>query len=59
MGTNMKQSIIEVIENISLGTHFCQFYQTKEDLMEILIPYFKEGGKITSFASGSQHKPWR
>ncbi len=25
------------------GIHFCQFYQTKEDLMDILVPYFKAG----------------
>jgi diguanylate cyclase (GGDEF)-like protein/PAS domain S-box-containing protein len=22
------------------GTHFCQFYRTKQDLLEILVPYF-------------------
>ena len=25
------------------GTHFCQFYGTKSDLVEILVPYFKAG----------------
>ena len=49
METNMKQFIIDVIENISLGTHFCQFYQTKEDLMDILIPYFKAGLENNEF----------
>ena len=32
-----------VFEDISWGTHFCQFYQTKEDLIDILVPYFKAG----------------
>jgi PAS domain S-box-containing protein len=25
------------------GTHFCHFYETKQDLLDILIPYFKAG----------------
>lgn len=33
----------DVIDNISSGAHFCMFYQTKEDLIDILVPYFKAG----------------
>lgn len=43
MGNNGRVSGIDIIGNIPWGTHFCQFYQTKEDLMEILVPYFKAG----------------
>jgi hypothetical protein len=25
------------------GSHVCQFYQQKEDLLELLVPYFKQG----------------
>jgi hypothetical protein len=25
------------------GTHFCHFYETKEDLLDVVIPYFKAG----------------
>ena len=28
---------------MSWGTHFCLFYETQEDLLDILIPYFKAG----------------
>ncbi|WP_269852060.1 MEDS domain-containing protein [Methanosarcina horonobensis] len=31
------------------GTHFCQFYQTKEDLLDILVPYFKTGLENNEF----------
>lgn len=34
---------IPIIGDASWGMHFCQFYQTKEDLIEILVPYFKMG----------------
>jgi len=32
-----------IVSNISSGTHFCVFYQTKDDLISILTPYFKAG----------------
>src|SRR5258705_2040595 len=34
---------IEVLGEIPWRTHFCQFYETKQDLLEILVPYFKPG----------------
>lgn len=43
----MKQTLrptgIEVIGNIPWGTHFCHFYQTKEDLLSVQVPFFKTG----------------
>lgn len=29
--------------DIPWGMHFCQFYQTKEDLLDLLVPFFKAG----------------
>ncbi len=29
--------------NMPWGSHVCQFYQRKEDLLELLVPYFKQG----------------
>jgi PAS domain S-box-containing protein len=43
MVENIRGTGIDVAEHISWGTHFCQFYQTREDLMDILVPYFKAG----------------
>ncbi|MFX4263350.1 MEDS domain-containing protein [Pelotomaculum propionicicum] len=34
---------LDFIEYIPWGSHICTFYQTKEDLFEILVPYFKAG----------------
>jgi signal transduction histidine kinase len=34
---------IDVIGSVAWGTHFCQFYETKQDLVDILVPYFKAG----------------
>ncbi len=32
-----------------MGTHFCQFYQSKKDLIDIIIPYFKAGLENNEF----------
>ena len=39
------------------GTHFCQFYDTKEDLMEILVPYFKTGLENNEFCMWVTSQP--
>ena len=33
----------ELVGVIPWGTHLCQFYETKQDLIDILVPYFAEG----------------
>ncbi len=34
---------IDVIPHVPWGTHFCQFYAARDDLLDILVPYFKAG----------------
>ncbi|KKK46181.1 hypothetical protein LCGC14_1129740 [marine sediment metagenome] len=43
MESKIRSSGIDIIGNTPWGTHFCLFYQTKEDLIDILVPYFKAG----------------
>lgn len=38
-----RDSGIDAVGDIAWGTHFCQFYRTKEDLAETLVPYFEAG----------------
>ncbi|MDM8000026.1 MAG: MEDS domain-containing protein, partial [Dehalococcoidia bacterium] len=40
---------IDIIGSVPWGTHFCQFYQTKEDLLDTLVPYFKAGLENNEF----------
>lgn len=35
--------------NFPWGTHFCYFYQKKEDLMDIIVPYIKKGLEDNQF----------
>jgi PAS domain S-box-containing protein len=49
MNKKLRNSGIYVIGEVSWGTHFCLFYQTKEDLTDMLIPYFKAGLENNEF----------
>ncbi len=40
---NIRKSGLSLIGNMPWGSHFCQFYKTKKDLLNVLIPYFKAG----------------
>ncbi len=49
MEERLRNSGIDIVGDVPWGTHFCQFYQTKEDLMDILVPYFKVGLENNEF----------
>ncbi len=38
-----RPSGLSIVGNIPWGTHICQFYQDKQDLLDILVPYFAAG----------------
>ena len=39
----MRKTGLGVLGDRPWGTHFCVFYETDEDLFEMLVPYFKAG----------------
>ena len=43
MTPELRKSGIEVLGDVPWGSHFCQFYETKKDLLELLVPFFKAG----------------
>ncbi len=43
VAADKRESGIAFLGNLSWGSHFCQFYETKKDMLEILVPYFKAG----------------
>jgi PAS domain S-box-containing protein len=45
----LRKTGIDVIGDVPWGTHFCHFYQSKQDLIEILVPYFKAGLKNNEY----------
>jgi hypothetical protein len=49
MSEKTRKAGINIIGNVPWGTHFCLFYHTKEDLLDILVPYFKAGLENNEF----------
>ncbi len=49
MASELRDTGISVVGDVPWGTHFCSFYETKEDLLDILIPFFKTGLEINEF----------
>ncbi|MCX5667362.1 MAG: PAS domain S-box protein, partial [Candidatus Omnitrophica bacterium] len=57
MKSDLRRSGIEIIGEVPWGTHFCQFYRGKEDLLEILVPYFKQGLENNEFCMWVTSEP--
>jgi signal transduction histidine kinase len=45
----LRKSGVDIVGDVPWGTHFCQFYQTKDDLISVLVPYFKAGLENNEF----------
>jgi PAS domain S-box-containing protein len=46
---NKRKSGISLIGDLPWGSHFCQFYQTTKDLIDVLAPYFRAGLDTNEF----------
>src|SRR5947209_2965590 len=43
MADALRSTGIALIGDIPWGAHFCVFYDTPQDLLDMLVPYFKAG----------------
>jgi len=41
--TDTRDSGIALVGELPWGSHFCQFYTTKDDMIDIVVPYFRAG----------------
>ncbi|MHC4889546.1 MAG: PAS domain S-box protein [Planctomycetota bacterium] len=57
MQVKARKTAIDVVGNVPWGTHFCQFYETKEDLIDLLVPYFMAGLKNNEFCMWITSEP--
>jgi PAS domain S-box-containing protein len=57
--SNARHTGIAVIGDVPWGTHFCQFYQDKQDLIDILVSYFKAGLDHNEFCMWVTSEPLR
>jgi C4-dicarboxylate-specific signal transduction histidine kinase len=49
MTTEMRKTGVDVVGDMSWGTHFCLFYETEADLLEITVSYCKAGLESQEF----------
>ena len=53
----LRRTGISAIGDIPWGTHFCQFYEDEQDLIEILVPYIKAGLENNEFCMWVASEP--
>src|SRR2546425_1793242 len=49
MTSELRKTGISVVGDVPWGTHFCYFYETTQDLLDTLVPYFMAGLKNNEF----------
>ncbi|WP_424358465.1 MEDS domain-containing protein [Methanocella sp. MCL-LM] len=58
MTAGIRESGIDVLGPVPWGTHFCLFYQTKQDLIDVIIPYVKAGLENNEFCMWVTSEPF-
>jgi signal transduction histidine kinase len=53
----VRRTGIRVLGDVPWGTHFFLFFETKEDLLDALVPYFKVGLEAGEFCVWVVHSP--
>src|SRR5665213_2359367 len=43
MATPLRRTGLNILGNVPWGTHLCLFHETKQDLLDALVPYFRAG----------------
>lgn len=43
MDPRLSKTGIGVVDTLPWGTHLCHFYESKQDLLDVLVPYFRTG----------------
>jgi C4-dicarboxylate-specific signal transduction histidine kinase len=57
MATAPRNTGIEPVGEMPWGTHFCHFYETRDDLLETLLPFFKVGLEADEFCAWVVSEP--
>jgi signal transduction histidine kinase len=57
MAATMRKTGIEVMGDMPWGTHVCLFYETKQDLLDTLVAYFKAGLEGNEFCIWAVSEP--
>ena len=47
--SELRKTGIDVLGDVPWGSHFCNFYDTKQDFLDTVVPYFKAGLESNEF----------
>jgi DNA-binding CsgD family transcriptional regulator len=48
-GSRLRDTGLEAVGEVPWGSHFCVFYETRKDLLDIVVPFFKAGLEANEF----------
>jgi DcmR-like sensory protein len=48
-GSRLRDTGLEAVGEVAWGSHFCVFYETRKDLLDIVVPFFKAGLQANEF----------
>src|SRR4029077_1171123 len=57
MTTHLRETGLGVLGDMPWGTHCCHFFQTRKDLVETAVPFFKAGLESREFCLWLIHAP--
>src|SRR4030042_1259806 len=56
-GSQLRNSGMQLIGDAPWATHFCHFYETQADLLDLLVPYFTAGLRNNEFCMWVTSEP--
>ena len=57
MSSGLRNTGLEPVGAMPWATHFCQFYETRDDLLDALVPFFKTGLESNEFCAWVVSEP--
>src|ERR1700726_1485777 len=57
MSTTLRRTGVTVLGDMPWGTHVCMFYESKDDLLDTLVPYFRAGLESNEFCIWAPSEP--
>lgn len=57
MATRLRSSGLDILGDLTWGTHCCHFFQGKQDLLDTLLPYFTAGLQANEYCLWVAHEP--
>jgi len=55
--TALRRTGVNVLGDMPWGTHVCMFYESKDDLLDTVVPYFKTGLESNEFCLWATSEP--